>query len=67
MPGNRSGLDVARLIRLRHPALPIIYTTGRPDLLDTSSFGPQEMLVVKPYTPTEIMVVVRRLLAAPHN
>jgi len=28
MPGGRSGLDLAREIRLRHPALPVVLATG---------------------------------------
>jgi DNA-binding response OmpR family regulator len=29
MSGNTNGIEVGRLMRLHHPALPIIYTTGR--------------------------------------
>jgi DNA-binding response OmpR family regulator len=65
MPGKMDGIEVARLIRLHHPGLPIVYTTGRPDTVDAiGPLGPKEILVAKPYTPTAIMNVVRRLLAA---
>jgi DNA-binding response OmpR family regulator len=65
MPGKMDGIEVGRLMRLHHPALPIIYTTGRPDRFSAiGPLGPKEVLVAKPYTPTAIMDVVRRLLAA---
>jgi DNA-binding LytR/AlgR family response regulator len=38
MPGNTNGIEVASLMSLHQPALPIIYTTGRPDTLN--EFGP---------------------------
>jgi DNA-binding response OmpR family regulator len=63
MPGNMDGIGVARLMRLHHPGLPIIYTTGRPDTFDTlGPLGPKEILVAKPYTATAIVDVIRRLL-----
>jgi DNA-binding LytR/AlgR family response regulator len=63
MPGDRDGIEVARLMRLHHPGLPIIYTTGRPDTLNTiGPLGPKETLVGKPYTSAAIVTVVRRLL-----
>jgi DNA-binding response OmpR family regulator len=64
MPGNTNGIEVGRLMRLHHPALPIIYTTGRPDTFAAiGPLGPKEALVAKPYTPTAIVDVARRLLA----
>jgi DNA-binding response OmpR family regulator len=63
MPGNMDGIEVARLMRLHHPGLPIIYTTGRPDTFDAvGPLGPKEILVAKPYTPMAIVDVIRRLL-----
>jgi DNA-binding response OmpR family regulator len=65
MPGNMDGIELARIMSLHHPGLPIIYTTGRPDTFDAiGPLGPKEVLVAKPYTPTAIMNVVRPLLAA---
>jgi DNA-binding response OmpR family regulator len=65
MPGNMDGIEVGRLMRLHHPGLPIIYTTGRPDTFDAiGPLGPKEVLVAKPYSPTAVVEVVRRLLAA---
>ncbi len=65
MPGQRSGIEVARLIRRYHPALPIIYTTGRPDMLNSiKPLGQREAVVLKPYTPNQLVQTVRALLAA---
>ena len=33
MPGRLDGIGVARLLLEHRPALPVIYTTGRPDVL----------------------------------
>lgn len=64
MPGQRDGLEVARLMRRHHPGLPIIYTTGRPDILDgVGPLGPKDAVLVKPYTPTSLIRTIRRLLA----
>jgi DNA-binding response OmpR family regulator len=64
MPGQRDGVEVGRLMRQHHPSLPIIYTTGRSDTLAAiGPLGPKDAVVLKPYTPTQIMDVVRQLLA----
>lgn len=64
MPGQRNGIAVGHLMRQRHPSLPIIYTTGRPDALAAlGSLGSRETVVLKPYTPTQIMRVVKQFLA----
>ncbi len=63
MPGATNGIEVTRLMRAQHPIIPIIYTTGRPDMLSAiEPLGPQEALVVKPYTPAKNTDVVHRLL-----
>ena len=65
MPGRLNGIDVGRLMRRAHPMLPIIYTTGRPDAL--YGLGPlasNEAVVLKPYTPAELLRAVQALLAA---
>jgi len=64
LPGQHDGIDVGRLMRRRYPSLPIIYTTGRPDaLVKLGSLGPRDAVVLKPYTPSQLMDVIRRLLA----
>ena len=60
MPGELTGMQVARLMRDHHPGMPIIYTTGRPDVV--GPLGPLDTLVSKPFTPSMLLGVVRRLL-----
>ena len=64
MPGELDGLAVARLTRATLPHIPIILTTGRPEAL--KPLGPRranEATVLKPFLPSELVAVVRRLLA----
>ena len=66
MPGELDGLAVARLTRATLPHVPIILTTGRPETL--KPLGPHrrnEALVLKPFLPSELVVIVRHLLALP--
>ena len=67
MPGSLDGIGVARLIRARLPNFPIIYTTGRPDVLNhLQPFGPREVLLPKPFALADLLAAVRRLLASSH-
>jgi DNA-binding response OmpR family regulator len=67
MPGRLNGIDVARLLHRRQPSVPVIYMTGRPDALNAlSSLGPQEVLLPKPFTLSELLATVRRLLGSGH-
>src|SRR5690348_4399438 len=64
MPGQRDGIEVARLMRQHYPAVPIIYTTGRSEALAAiGPLGPRDAVVPKPYAPSQILNVVRQLLA----
>ncbi|ONG58808.1 hypothetical protein BKE38_01895 [Pseudoroseomonas deserti] len=63
MPGKLDGIAVAGLMRLRYPGTPILFTTGRPDVLD----GPEglktgDRLLQKPYGPTRLLTVAREML-----
>jgi CheY-like chemotaxis protein len=49
MPGGVSGLELAREIRHRHPALQILLTTGYVESLTAMDDGEFDILV-KPYT-----------------
>jgi DNA-binding response OmpR family regulator len=62
MPGLLDGLDVARLMRERNPTVPVIYTTGRPDVVGRARLSADGMLVEKPFTPSELLAVVHQLL-----
>ena len=62
MPGRLDGLGVARLMRERHPMVPVIYTTGRPDAVGEARLGADAVLVEKPFTPSELLAQVHKLL-----
>ena len=64
MPGSKSGLDVAAYVREHMPGVPVVFTTGRPDVMvGKVSLGQDQSLVRKPYVPFEVMEQIRRLLA----
>ena len=60
MPGTRSGVDLAAHVHAHHPDVRVIFTTGRPDSLRKG--GPlarNDVLVRKPYVPSDIINVIR--------
>ena len=63
MPGRMDGLALGRLMRSRFPELPVVYITGRPDVL--GRLGSNEVLVHKPFTPPDILETIQRLLFRP--
>lgn len=64
MPGSRNGLDVAAHIREVMPRVPVIFTTGRPDaMIGRVVLGHQQVLVRKPYIPSDVVQHVRGLLS----
>ena len=63
MPGARDGVEVARKARERHPDIPILYMTGRPDMLRrVGPVGPHEAILLKPYGLSQVLSAVERLL-----
>ena len=65
MPGTLDGIELARLMRAQRPDIPIIYTTGRPGALnDGVRLGERDILVAKPFPPSQLLAVVHRLLGA---
>lgn len=63
MPGGRDGIAVGRHARSRHPCIPVIYCTGRPDAMnDAGPLGRWDVLVRKPYVPSQIVALLRQLL-----
>jgi DNA-binding response OmpR family regulator len=66
MPGKLDGMQVAALMRARSPDAPVVYITGRPEVLGAiGPLGPKEALLTKPFIPSELVGVVRQLLAIP--
>jgi DNA-binding response OmpR family regulator len=67
MPGSLDGIGVAHLMRAHRPDFPVIYTTGRPDVLNhLQPFGPREVLLRKPFALSALLATARRLLGHPH-
>ena len=67
LPGGLTGLQIAWAMRSRHPALPVVLATGRPDVLDPrwrSDMG--FVLMRKPYRPSELVTVMGGLIL-PHH
>jgi two-component system, response regulator PdtaR len=55
MPGGMDGLELAEDIRRKHPAVPIVVTSGNPPPVNLSQLGP---FLMKPYTLDEAVGVV---------
>ena len=63
MPGSLDGIGVARLLRARRPDLPVIYATGRPDMLNTlQPLDAKQILLSKPFALSTLLTAVRQLL-----
>ncbi len=63
MPGQLNGVGLGRLMRTRHPSVPIIYTTGRPDALSAvGQLRDKEVFMPKPFAPSNLLAIARRLL-----
>ena len=60
--GAMDGLELARQARAARPGLPIIYVSGRPDVLNAVSRSDKDVIITKPYLPSDIAAAVKRLL-----
>ncbi len=64
MPGSMNGLDLARRVRERFPAMPVLLTTGYSNAAGTAE-AEGFRLLQKPYRPEILAEAVRDLLAEP--
>ena len=62
MPGSRDGNAVAEAAKERDPEIPVVYMTANPNSL-RNRLGSRDAFLKKPFAPSEVLVVVRRLLA----
>ena len=62
LPGRMNGRALAAAARETRPDLPVIYTSGRPDM---DPRGPRDMFLAKPYRPADIIAAVRRMTGTP--
>lgn len=66
MPGDLDGIGLADRARARHPRLPVIFVTGRPEVMNRMGrLGPLDVFIRKPYGPAQVVAAARRLLGAP--
>ena len=61
LAGGMNGLTLASAARGLRAQMPVIFVTGRPDLAPAADGSPTEV-VAKPYTSSEIIGAVIRLL-----
>jgi DNA-binding response OmpR family regulator len=59
--GGLSGQELVATVRCKHGDLPVIYMTGRPDLV-AGSAGKLDRIVPKPYLPSTICATARELM-----
>lgn len=65
MPGQLDGVALARHARVRHPELPVIFATGRPEALQAfGAMGERDVVLSKPFSPSEALRMVKRLLGS---
>ncbi len=64
LPGTLNGIALADAARLHDPHLPVLFMTGRPDMVSRAAATPHEAVVSKPYVPSDICEAARRLLDA---
>jgi DNA-binding response OmpR family regulator len=64
MPGKLSGIDIAGMAQAGQPNLPVVFVTGRPDLLDRMRTvkGPAAVLP-KPFPLDQLVQTVSTLLS----
>jgi CheY-like chemotaxis protein len=64
MPGSIDGCELARQVRTRWPALPVILTSGYSEELLTARSLCEDIVVPKPYRPQAIVTTIRAVLPA---
>ena len=63
MPGVADGIDVARSFHERHPDRPVLFMTGRPDMLARlGRLSTSELLLRKPFGSVQMLSALEFLL-----
>ncbi len=66
MPGSADGIDVARNFHERHPNRPVVFMTGRPDMLcRVGRLSACQTLLRKPFGAAQMLAAIAALLVAP--
>jgi CheY-like chemotaxis protein len=66
LPGGMDGCVLAQRARLMRPNLPIVFASGRWNLLEPLKLMPHAIVLPKPYSPLHAVAVVERLVSAVH-
>ena len=61
LPGGMNGAELAECARDLRPEMPIIYASGRYKLSEVSPLVPRSLFVAKPYEPSDICALLRRV------
>ena len=65
MPGAADGIDVAQRFHACHPDRPVVFMTGRPDMLSrVGRLSASEMLLRKPFGSVQMLSALESLLQA---
>jgi len=64
MPGDLNGIDIVFHARSIWPEIPVVFATGRPDILEMLDVpGPRPGCVAKPYALDDLLAVIQPILA----
>jgi CheY-like chemotaxis protein len=67
MPGQTDGIDVAHRFQASHPSAPVLFMTGRPDMLTRiGQLTASEALIRKPFRPRQMLDALDGLLTRQH-
>lgn len=64
MPGAKDGIDVAQSFQKHYPNRPVVFMTGRPDMLSrVGKLSPAAALLQKPFRSAQMLDALEVLLA----
>ncbi len=65
LPGSLDGRGLVEQAHKVRPSLTVLFMTGRPDSQAAAAAPPHVSYIAKPYTLTEMVAAVRRLVTGP--
>lgn len=63
MPGDQDGYFLAQWLEQKHPAIPVLLTSGDPRNSGAQAPGPKRRFIRKPYDPVEVEQILLSMLA----